>query len=222
MTTYSTAEVTCSVCHTSVSHNALASTNEFGSRDLDLRPAEMMRSTMGTWVQQCPKCGLCAASLDHAPQGAAEGVQTSEYRAVLHGPSRMPKLARQFRAEALLTERAGQLATAANRALCAAWACDDAGEAEAAVECRTLAIGLFVRASGGNGRPAKDVPEPDTLNLLLTDLLRRTGRFDEARARCEMALHTKNDVMRAVARFQRALIDKADTAVHRIEEAVRN
>jgi hypothetical protein len=221
MTTYTTQTVTCSICRTPTEHHGLMSTNEHGSRDLDLRPASMMRETMNSWVQHCPECGLCAASLDKAPAGAAQAVRTSEYRGILNDP-RFPALAIWFRAESFLTERAGDLATAANRALCAAWTCDDAELVELAIECRTGAIALFLRASGGNGHAAKNAPDPDTLNLILTDLLRRTRRFDEARARCQQVLHASSKLMQAVARYQLALLSKEDTAAHRIDEAVRN
>jgi hypothetical protein len=41
----------------------VSTTNEIGSRDLDNRPAEMMRSTIQYWICRCPKCGYCAPDI---------------------------------------------------------------------------------------------------------------------------------------------------------------
>ena len=56
---------TCFVCGKESSVTVMASTNTLGGTpDLDLRPAEMMRSTMPRWIQECPHCGYIAGSLD--------------------------------------------------------------------------------------------------------------------------------------------------------------
>lgn len=36
----------------------------FGYPDLDFRPSEMLRGTMGCWVQECPYCGYIHSTLN--------------------------------------------------------------------------------------------------------------------------------------------------------------
>ena len=69
MTTLAYEDIKCSHCGTVAEQLVCNSTNEFGARDLDLRPGEMLRSTMHTWMQSCVSCGYVAASLD-TPLGA--------------------------------------------------------------------------------------------------------------------------------------------------------
>ena len=114
---------------------------------------------------------------------------------------------------------------AANDALHAAWACDDANEVEAAIECRMRAIPFFVQVANNIGL-AYDEPlssparHPELWNLQLVDLLRRTSRFDEARERCQAALRSTDRNVQLVGRFQLALIDRSDTAAHSVDEVV--
>ena len=42
--------ITCPICEHEFEIYQLASTNQMGSPDLDLRPPEMARSTMDTWT----------------------------------------------------------------------------------------------------------------------------------------------------------------------------
>jgi hypothetical protein len=224
MTTFGKEEVTCRVCGARSTRHVLNSTNTFGSRDLDLRPPPMMRETMDAWVQCCSDCGLCAPRLDTVPSGAKDVVRTTEYQAVLQDP-RFPRLANQFRAQSFLEERSGDISAAASCALHAAWVCDDAGSIELAVECRNHAIALFSQAATSKalskGYASKQGSQTDASNLLLADLCRRANRLDEARARCQPVLESTEKTMRAVARFQLALMEKGDTAAYTIAEAVK-
>jgi len=95
MTTFDELPVTCAVCGTTSVHPILMSTNSFGSPDLDLRPAEMQRSTVWMWVQRCPQCGYCADSLDKAGDGADAVTASASYREQLVDPG-LPELAVSF------------------------------------------------------------------------------------------------------------------------------
>lgn len=48
--------MTCAVCGHTFKGQILSSTNTLGPPDLDLRPAEMARSTLGKEITICPKC----------------------------------------------------------------------------------------------------------------------------------------------------------------------
>jgi hypothetical protein len=227
MPTYLKRTKTCSLCGTSSMHNEIGACIEFANPDIDLRPPEPRRSTMAAWVQACPRCGLCARDLEAPPAEAAAVIETQAYRDVLRGPSRLPTLARQFLAVSLLDEHSGQLVAAANNALHAAWACDDANEVEAAIVCRGRAIAFFVQVANDPSHAAAESEEspakhPELWNLQLVDLLRRTRRFDEARERCQSALGSADPHVQWVGQFQLALIDISDTAAHSVDEVVAN
>lgn len=175
MTTYAEEEVKCAVCERKSVQTILNSTNRFGSSDLDLRPPEMQRSTMRTWVQRCRSCGYCAADLSTSTPGASERIREPAYRAIL-ADSGLPELARSFRAQALLTDDATRRAWACLRA---AWVCDDAERADRAVECRLLAASAFEEL-----RPFGPDEPSMTPGLVLVDVLRRAGEFGRAETEC--------------------------------------
>ena len=83
----------------------LGSTSTFGSPDLDLRPAEMQRSTMEVWLQVCPHCRYIAPAISQQV-GDLSFVATAEYGTTLDD-RRFPELARRFLAYALLLRRFG-------------------------------------------------------------------------------------------------------------------
>ena len=83
MTTYGFNKVSCSVCGAATKQQVLMSTNSFGPPDLDLRPAEMERSTMSCWLQECPNCGFVSNDLGKPEKGAQKVLTTERYRAML-------------------------------------------------------------------------------------------------------------------------------------------
>ena len=100
MTTFFSQDVSCANCHNSSQHDVLGSTSTFGRPDLDLRPAEMQRSTMEVWLQVCPHCRYIAPDLSQQV-GDLSVVATAEYGTIL-ADERFPELARRFLAHALL------------------------------------------------------------------------------------------------------------------------
>ena len=71
---------TCPICENEFEIIQLASTNQMGSPDLDLRPPEMARSTMDTWTHECPKCGYVASDFNQTPEITPEFVEKDEYK----------------------------------------------------------------------------------------------------------------------------------------------
>ena len=57
MTTMFRATHKCAVCGEMETYYEIGSTNSFGSPDLDLRPPQMQRGTMGEWIQK-ERCGF--------------------------------------------------------------------------------------------------------------------------------------------------------------------
>ena len=218
MTSYAESSVTCAVCRTVSTQVGLRSTNTLQPPDLDFRPGEMMRSTMHAWVQRCPKCDYCARDLSKASDLASRTVVSDDYRALLRDES-YPELARRFLACGLVAELDGELAAAALANHHAAWACDDHGRDNEANTCRTRAIAMLLNAPATTPTRVGDAPAGND-EAILTDLLRRVGRFDEASAVCLRALDRKLDEPVAAAlRYQQQLIAARDVGCHTVQEA---
>ncbi len=165
-------EVRCRNCGRRSEQMILESTNAFGSADLDLRPPEMQRSTMGCWLQLCPHCGFCAPDLAKT-KGDPSIIGSAEYRAI-PSDQRFPELARRFLARARLVEHTDP-ERASDARLHAAWACDDADLDEPAVECR-----LGAAAGMEALKPFDDSEDGLTRGAILVDVLRRAGQFERA------------------------------------------
>lgn len=217
MTTFFPVKAKCAVCGATHEYNELGSTNAFGSPDLDTRPPEMQRSTMSAWVKSCPTCGYCAADITQAGPEAGAIVRGPEYLRQRADPS-YPELANRFLCKALLDQGRGDHAGAAWAQIHAAWACDDAGRAGQANACRRGAVALIQRnLDGGSGLSE----QPGAGLAIHLDLLRRSGRFDEARQLLEARRATVNDrVIAQIVDFQQGLITARDPNRHTIAEAL--
>ena len=95
MTTTYAKEAICAVCGTGAMYDYLGSTNRMGASDLDGRPAEMERSTMGFWIHICRKCWYIAPKISDAVENAKEIVESKDYKTRLNGEG-YPKLANLF------------------------------------------------------------------------------------------------------------------------------
>jgi hypothetical protein len=216
MTTMQEIDVRCAVCGASGRYAALSSTSSFGPPDLDLRPQGPGRWALEFSVQRCRSCGYCAGSIGQAPVGARETVDSVVYRDVLER-SKLPRLARTLFCAALVVEGAGLPEVAAWRFLEAAWACDDKRARAQARTCRERAVEMFRRAlETGEAEPPVDV-----VLTLVSDLLRRAGRHDEAietateaESLCASEPDDEDASPAAVARFIRELAQTGDDEAH--------
>ena len=212
MTMLASDSVRCGNCGASSEHTVLMSTNAFGSPDLDLRPPEMKRSTMDTWLQLCPQCGYCAPDLSQSPADPAV-LRSAAYRAALRSAD-FPELARRFLAYAL-TAGVSDPAAAAHAYLQAAWVCDDAGRGEQAAKCRRQSAAWFRQC-----KPFASDEQGVGTGAVLVDVLRRGGQFAEATGECQAALASPaaTGVIRKVLEFQLRLVASADTGAHEVSE----
>lgn len=199
---------------------ALLSTNGMGS-DLDTRPVGMARETLDYQVRRCSACGYCARELSQSPSAAArQRLDEADYMAQLNDPA-YPRLANAFLCQALLHQSDGQPGATLTALLNATWVCDDAQADEAARICRSRAIALL-------GRP--DVPDTEFFpgpagegagqrDLLLSDLLRRAGRFVECQSAIEHVLAlAQHPFIRGLLRFEQHLIVAGETGARRIAD----
>lgn len=218
MTTMYTQEKVCAVCERTNEVIVVGSSNEFGSKDLDLRPAEMLRSTYAQWTERCSHCVYCASDISEPDEFAASVVQSDEYQQQLYDKN-FPHLANVFLCEAMILKAGGHESAAGFAYLHAAWACDDAGNDFSARSCRLHAIAEFEshRASGSS-----ILKEPSADFILLADLQRRAGAFDFAVASCKEGLTkaTEENLLKII-RFQQHLCGARDSAMHKIDEAFK-
>ena len=218
MTTMHQEEVTCAVCGAAQTVMELGSTNAFGSMDLDTRPPEMRRSTIDLWVHECESCGFVSEQLSEASDAERVVVRSGRYRAELERKDR-PRMASRFVCRALLREAEGDLVNAGWRRLHAAWVCDDEEQADEAREQRMSAVAVFERTRAAGGEVMAGTPGGD--ELLLAELLRRTGELERAMERCEagLALDDVPEFIRSCLELERRLIEAGDTACHTVGEA---
>ncbi len=172
--------------------------------DLDLRPGEPTRSTLGRWIATCRSCGLSAPDLAEPPADARRLMAEPGY-AALAGPG--PE--RAFLRYAWLCEAAGDRAGAAEAVLQAAWVRDDAGLDATALRCRAAALW----AGSGSMQDA----------LRVVDALRRGG--DQAGAAAQaarlLAQPGLNETDQALLTYQQGLIAAGDTGRHLMSSALR-
>lgn len=202
---------TCALCGTRSAFPSLCSTNAIGAVDLDLRPPPMQRDTMNTWVQRCPGCGYCAADIKDREGIEPDWVRWTAYRALLDDTS-VPTLAASFRASAWLADRRREPDLAFRHELAAAWVCDDAGKADAAVESRRRALDRLDTLQASHAGQDDWPEEGDVMRL---DLLRRSGRFD-AVTEAAAAIQTQDPTLARIIAFQIERARLGDTACYTI------
>ncbi|TQF15895.1 hypothetical protein FJV41_11040 [Myxococcus llanfairpwllgwyngyllgogerychwyrndrobwllllantysiliogogogochensis] len=221
MTRYANTQVMCAVCASVSEQRTLQCVTSFERPDLDGRPSEMARSTMDTWVERCPSCGYCAASLAKAHPSAREVVPSEAYRARLHHPE-APVLLNQFLCLALLHDAEGLARDSAAVRTHAAWVADDAGLEALARRCRSEAADLLL-----NAPPLKhweDREDPDWRGwrgVRLVDVLRRSGRGEEALREVDRVRQVgASSLVKQLLAFESAAIARGDTGRHTVDEGL--
>jgi hypothetical protein len=186
MVTILNVDTECILCGQVSMQTIFGQTERLGLPDLDTRPPESLRSTLPFWVKRCPHCGYCAPDIDREYPLAEKVSRRADYQALLRKRS-FPQSARQFLAWALIQLANGEILGAGWSALHAAWACDDAGKTTPAAACRQQALTYFERARQG-GKALPGFEDPAAEQILLADLYRRIGQFEQAVAVCRQAL----------------------------------
>jgi len=201
--------VVCSVCGTEVETHGLASTNTFGSMDLDTRPPEMMRSTMRMWIQSCPTCGYVAGDLADPCPVPKEFLESDAYRSFVDDA---PKLAlcANFLKKARIAEQAENYAAAEDDYLCAAWCADDGEDAYWSTEARLLTLSM-IEKSGSDA--------DENVSALKADLLRKTGQFERLIAEYESKRFSE-DILTKIVAFQIAKAKERDMKTYTVDDAL--
>lgn len=208
----------CAVCGRSHTIHGLSSTNTMGPCDLDSRPAEMKRSTMDYWVQECPDCGYCASSTSEAADGTEGIVRGDAYQSLRQDFAKNPT-ARKFLMQSLIAVELGRTVDGCWANIHAAWGFDDAKEREQARRCRIAAVDLARMAAESSESIAG---QTGVSELIRADLLRRVAKSDEARAMAQAGLATEcEDDIKKILSYEIALIDSGDIACRDISGAFK-
>lgn len=201
----------CAACGAQIDYTTVLSTNTLGSPDLDLRPAEMQRSTMEFWVVECPECRFVQYPSDATPVDM-DFIRSGEYRSLIH--ALIPETANRFQRLAVSLLQSGQKKSEAAEAYTrAAWDCEDQGYEKEAVLFRERAADLYL-----GGRFTAEIESP-TDSVICVDLLRRSGQFyraieiaDATLKRYEGAtLDREQAIMKAVLIFEKAKCEANNT-----------
>jgi len=217
MTTFHLDKVTCSECGVESEQRVIASTNALGSPDLDLRPPPMRRSTISHWLQACPNCSLVSSDLSEKEPGLGDILTSERYRSLERSGTARELINRCLR-RSLIDEHLGDIAQAAEHALWAAWAADDAGDPSSATY-RAKAADLFLAATADQPVGSQ---EAMVRRARLIDILRRSERWDEAVRLADTLLATDgvDPTIGAVARYGRSLAQRHDAARHTVQDSM--
>lgn len=217
MATIATEEKQCAVCGKTSVQGFVADAGREGSADLDLRPPPDQRETIEHWVQECPHCGYCGLALEEPTAGAAEVIASEDYRA-LRGEHDHPPLVVRLLCASTLLEHAERWVEAAETALWAAWAADDAGADEEAGRARRRALDLLAEV---RRRGEHYIGNPDAETLVMADVARRAGEFERAAALLDGLGAVSDPRFAAIVAFQRDRLAARDTRRYTVEEASR-
>ena len=214
MTTMMRQKSKCAVCKAVSEHSVITSTNTFGGGpDLDLRPAEMRRSTMGVWVQVCPECGYVSANISDKHQVTKKWLQSEKYL-TCDGIDFASDLAKAFYRYYMINLEEKNTEDAFFAILHCAWACDDKKDIENAKHCRKLAIPLADKLI------ATDFINRNNIMLLKSDLMRRAGQFDELIEQYA-SVSFDDDFLDKILAFQIEKAKEKDAGCYRVEDAAR-
>jgi len=213
-------EKRCAVCGLPSPQSELVSAGAWGASDLDGRTPEVVRSGFRWSVERCPHCGYCAPGIDEASRRAGLVVAAPAYQQLLAAAS-LPEPARRFLCSAMIAEKVDSWASKLVVDLClqAAWACDDAGSAEAAADCRLQAAAALeaLHKFGGQHHPRDRRAD----YVLLADLYRRAGRFEEAEGAALQAVPDKGFTLAGqLAKLELRLTLERDDRRHAQDEVV--
>jgi hypothetical protein len=210
-------DVECCVCGEISNEAVIASTNGFGSDDLDTRPPEMERSTIEFWIHRCPSCGYCSPDISKSSDNTKEIVGSKEYKEIIEGNER-PVIAASFLALSYEREKQYNYAGAAWNAIHAAWFCDDKEDAEGSIACRKQAVYLIEKA---NEHKQKLSDKEGASEVITIDLMRRSGMYQEALKLAERIKQKNIDEnLVLVIEYEEKLITQKDLSAHTVSEVL--
>lgn len=210
MTTVLDLDKKCAICTETSQQSIMTSTSTWGYPDLDLRPAEMKRSSMFAWLQECPHCGFVARDIEQTHVKVAPDFLKSDEYLTCEGHDFKSDLAKRFYGHYLISKANNIHDVAFYSLLHCAWVCDDNND-DFAVDIRKLALKSLDKVD------AKNDDERDNLKLIKADLLRRSLQFDELTEEFKEVFFD-DKIKNEVINFQLELALKKDSGCYSIED----
>ena len=204
-------DIKCSVCGKPSPQWILMSTNSFGYPDLDLRPPEMQRSTMNTWISECPHCGYVAADLEMESDVSKNFLESEEYL-TCEGYDFKGKLSKLFYKSYLISKQNNNVYNCFFNLRNCAWDCDDHDD-ENAVAIRKQALVYLDEII------QTDDEEKNTFMVIKSDFLRRSGEFDQLINEYG-DLTIGEEILDKIIRFEIEKALEKDTKCYTIEDVV--
>lgn len=201
----------CSVCGETSQHPVLLSTNSMGYADLDLRPPGMQRSTMNTWIQECPYCGYVASDLGDELKISKDFLNSKEYL-TCDGFNFKSDLSKLFYKSFLISSQSGDTLGCFLGLRNCAWKCDDY-EDETSIAIRKLALPYIDEII------QKDEESKDTFLVIKSDFLRRSGEFDQLISEYEN-LTIRDELLDKIIQFQIQKALEKDTDCYTVGDVV--
>ena len=201
----------CSVCGKSSPQPVLMSTNSMGYADLDFRPPEMQRSTMNTWIRECPHCGYVASDLGDELKISKDFLKSSEYL-TCDGYDFKAKLSELFYRSYLIAKQSNDVLGCFLALRNCAWKCDDLSD-ENAIAIRKLALTYLEELIENEDE------DKETLLLIRSDFLRRSGEFEQLIREYEN-LTIGDELLDNIVKFQIQKAHEKDTGCYTVKDVV--
>ena len=164
---------TCAVCGNNHNFQKIVETEGIGMRDLDTRLPGLSRNMMHLFMEKCPKCGYVNTDISLLlTDFNKEELKNEKYQKVLEDDTINFAL-KKFVLYAILQQKRDNK-KAGMAYLKAAWIADDAKKIKEARLLRSKAI-KYLELSLEDEEENKD-----NVNLIIVDLYRRIGMFEEA------------------------------------------
>lgn len=172
--------------------------------DLDQRPPEPMRSDLYRQIFRCPQCG---AAVGPRLRRAPEDFVKSEQYTTCEGNDLPEGCGADYYRLGMTAERDGDLATAFEAFLRAAWVFDDAADDASAVKCRCRCIAL------GEKFP----PTSGYETLVRVDIYRRAGKWNDIPQKV-LSERYPDSLTNLILEFEKKLARKGDTKAYNLEQ----
>ena len=206
MTMIDAIEVKCPVCENDLEIYVILSTNTMARPDLDLRPAEMQRSTMDNWAHECPECGYVTSDFKKTPEITEDFLKSDSYKSCDGFEFKNPLSERFYRQHLIATESEGKF----HALLYCAWACDDKDDEENAIRIRRKCLD-YIDSLEAN----------DDVAIQKADLLRRSKQFDKVIEEYSAKSFTE-DIYNRICSFEVEKAIQKDSACYTVDDVINS